>query len=102
LSFSENGYYLASAAKDGVKIWDLRKSKIVQEIEASGAHAVSFDHSGSYVAVGGHNASVYRVKGKWDLLKEFEVKKAVKAVAFGSDARSLAVGSADHNLRIFA
>ena len=102
LSFSENGYYLASAAKDGVKIWDLRKSKLVHEIECAGAQGVAFDHSGSYIATGGHNASVYQVKGKWELVKEFEVKKAVKAVAFGCDARSLVVASADHNLRIFA
>lgn len=27
LSFSENGYYLASAAADCVKLWDLRKLK---------------------------------------------------------------------------
>lgn len=100
MSFSENGYYLATAAKDGVKVWDLRKSKIVHEIEGA-VHAVTFDHSGSYIATGGHNAHVYEVKGKWALLKELDVKKEVKAVAFGKDARSLVVGSADHNLRIF-
>ena len=27
LCFSENGYYLATAADDGVKLWDLRKLK---------------------------------------------------------------------------
>ena len=27
LSFSENGYYLATCASDGVKLWDLRKLK---------------------------------------------------------------------------
>lgn len=27
LSFSENGYHLATAAADGVKLWDLRKLK---------------------------------------------------------------------------
>ena len=42
------------------------------------------------------------MKGKWALLKELDVKKDVKSVAFGEDARSLVVGSADHNLRIFA
>ena len=36
------------------------------------------------------------------MLKEFDLKKAAKAVAFGADARSLVVGSADHNLRILA
>lgn len=27
MSFSENGYYLATCAADGVKLWDLRKLK---------------------------------------------------------------------------
>jgi pre-mRNA-processing factor 19 len=27
ISFSENGYFLATAAHDGVKLWDLRKLK---------------------------------------------------------------------------
>lgn len=30
LSFSENGYHLASAADDGVKLWDLRKLKVLK------------------------------------------------------------------------
>ena len=34
LSFSENGYYLASAAQDGVKLWDLRKLKNFKTLEA--------------------------------------------------------------------
>lgn len=101
LSFSENGYYLATAAKDGVKVWDLRKSKIVHEIQGA-AHGVAFDHSGSYIAKAGSNAEVYQVKGKWEKLAELKVAKTVKAVAFGEDARSIVVGSADHNLRVFA
>lgn len=30
LAFSENGYHLASAADDGVKLWDLRKLKVIK------------------------------------------------------------------------
>ncbi len=30
LAFSENGYHLASAAEDGVKVWDLRKLKVLK------------------------------------------------------------------------
>jgi WD40 repeat protein len=30
LAFSENGYHLASAADDGVKLWDLRKLKVLK------------------------------------------------------------------------
>ena len=34
LSFSENGYYLATAADDGVKLWDLRKLKNFKTLDA--------------------------------------------------------------------
>lgn len=30
LSFSENGYHLATAAEDGIKVWDLRKLKVLR------------------------------------------------------------------------
>ncbi|KAK1575263.1 hypothetical protein Q3G72_003927 [Acer saccharum] len=33
ISFSENGYYLATAASDGVKLWDLRKLKNFRSFE---------------------------------------------------------------------
>ncbi len=34
MCFSENGYYLATAADDGVKLWDLRKLKNFQSLDA--------------------------------------------------------------------
>lgn len=30
VSFSENGYYMATAAADTIKVWDLRKLKVVR------------------------------------------------------------------------
>ena len=33
ISFSENGYFLATAAGDSVKLWDLRKLKNIKTIE---------------------------------------------------------------------
>jgi pre-mRNA-processing factor 19 len=61
LSFSENGYYLATCAADGVKLWDLRKLKNFKSIEGAAA-SVAFDFSGHYLAVGGAGATVYNVK----------------------------------------
>jgi pre-mRNA-processing factor 19 len=57
ISFSENGYYMASCAADGVKLWDLRKLKNFKSLapyeEGTPTAAVAFDHSGLFLAVGG-------------------------------------------------
>ena len=75
LSFSENGYYLATAAGDGVKLWDLRKLRNFRTFtpyETGIAHAVSFDYSGLYLAVAGtDDARVYGAKQDWALLTHF-------------------------------
>jgi pre-mRNA-processing factor 19 len=108
LSFSENGYYLASAGTDGVKIWDLRKLKSIQSLtpfgDDKGATSVSFDTSGLYLGVGGPSAAIYGVKKDWSIVKTFEdmPKKGVHAVAWGQDARQFVVGAADHNLRLYS
>ncbi|KAK2080820.1 hypothetical protein QBZ16_000674 [Prototheca wickerhamii] len=85
VSFSENGYHMATAAADGVRLWDLRKLKNFATLTPFGenvpATCVSFDHSGLYLAVGG--------------------PEGTHAVRFGPDAKSLLVGASDHNLRYF-
>ena len=62
ISFSENGYHMASAAKDGIRIWDLRKLKSIKEItpyyETGEASCVSFDYSGNYLV---SNIHTYRI-----------------------------------------
>ncbi|GFZ10713.1 MOS4-associated complex 3B [Actinidia rufa] len=130
ISFSENGYFLATAAHDGVKLWDLRKlrnfrtftpydentpTQCVQEnlsgtmydISSIPFSVVEFDHSGSYLAVAGSDIRVYQVanvKSEWNCIKTFpDLSGTGKAtsVKFGPDAKYLAVGSMDRNLRIF-
>lgn len=104
LSFSENGYYMASAAQDGVKLWDLRKLKNFKSLDSGAATAVAFDASGLFLAVGGADARVYGVKQDWEVVKTWEKlpKKGVHAVAWAPEARGLLVGAADHNLRVFS
>ena len=103
LSFSENGYYMATAAGDGVKLWDLRKLKNFKSLDAADARGVAFDHSGHYLAVvGGSEARVCNVKAEWETVKVWETPKPAHAVAFAPDAKAVYVGCADHNLRVYA
>ena len=103
MSFSENGYYLATCAEDGVKLWDLRKLKNFKSFEAAGVKCVGFDHSGHYLAVGGADACVHNVKAEWEVVKRWEASKApVNALEFAADAKALYAGCGDHNLRVIA
>jgi pre-mRNA-processing factor 19 len=65
ISFSENGYYLATAADDAsVKIWDLRKLKNFKTIQLEGNYEVKdlcFDQSGTYLAVAGSDVRLVAV-----------------------------------------
>ncbi|KAK4732633.1 hypothetical protein R3W88_025621 [Solanum pinnatisectum] len=111
ISFSENGYFLATAAHDGVKLWDLRKLKNFRTFtpydENTPTQSVEFDHSGSYLALGGSDIRVYQVasvKAEWNSIKTFpDLSGTGKATClkFGPDATYIAVGSMDRNLRIF-
>ncbi|KAL7220046.1 hypothetical protein ACSBR2_012998 [Camellia fascicularis] len=111
VSFSENGYFLATAAHDGVKLWDLRKLRNFRTFapydENTPTQSVEFDHSGSYLAVAGSDIRVYQVanvKSEWNCVKTFpDLSGTGKATCakFGPDAKYLAVGSMDRNLRIF-
>jgi pre-mRNA-processing factor 19 len=108
ISFSENGYFCASACSDGVHIWDFRKLKEFQHLTPSASGfttCCAFDHSGKYLAVGaGQDVAVYEVsKAEVTEVKLFQdvAKKAVQSVKWGTDAKSLLIGTQDHNLRIY-
>ncbi|XP_050372050.1 pre-mRNA-processing factor 19-like [Argentina anserina] len=111
ISFSENGYFLATAASDGVKLWDLRKLRNFRTFTPYGpetpTNSVEFDFSGSYLAAAGSDIRVFQatsVKQEWNTIKTFpDMSGTGKAtsVKFGPDAKYIAVGSMDRNLRIF-
>jgi pre-mRNA-processing factor 19 len=111
ISFSENGYFLATAAHDGVKLWDLRKLKNFRSFapydSSTPTNTVEFDYSGSYLAVGGSDVRLYQVasvKQEWNTIKVFPDLSGtgkITSVRFGADAKYLAIGSNDRNLRIF-
>ncbi|XP_021899515.1 pre-mRNA-processing factor 19 homolog 1-like [Carica papaya] len=111
ISFSENGYFLATAAHDGVKLWDLRKLKNFRSFEPysdAPTNSVEFDHSGSYLAIAGSDIRVYQVasvKAEWSCIKTWPDLSGTgkcTSIKFGPDAKYMAVGSMDRNLRIFA
>ena len=55
-SLLPRSYYMATAASDGVKLWDLRKLRNFKSLapyESAPATAVAFDHSGLFLGVGG-------------------------------------------------
>ncbi|KVI08063.1 Pre-mRNA-splicing factor 19 [Cynara cardunculus var. scolymus] len=136
ISFSENGYFLAvgvlfakaswmslfrfttnslphicqTAAQDGVRLWDLRKLRNFRSFtpyENTPTQSVEFDHSGSYLALGGSDIRVYQVanvKSEWNCIQTFPDLSGtgkINSVKFGPDAKYIAVGSMDRNLRLF-
>ncbi len=109
LSFSENGYYLATAADDAcVKLWDLRKLKNfktiqLDDVENNGYEVrdLCFDQSGTYLAVAGTDVRVYLSKA-WTELKVFADHTAMATgVRFGKHAEYLASTSMDRTLKLY-
>jgi pre-mRNA-processing factor 19 len=100
LSFSENGYYLATGDSREVKLWDLRKLKTFKSIAAPAAVAdVTFDHSGLFLAVAaGDEASVHETK-TWAQLTRLAAPAT--GVAFGHKAKQLAVATAEGKVELY-
>jgi len=106
ISFSENGYYLATSADDSVvKLWDLRKLKNFKTITLEDRFEVktlSFDQSGTYLAVGGSEIQIYLVK-QWELIKSFAEHSGVATgVKFGKHASFIASVGLDRHLKFYS
>lgn len=122
LSFSENGYYLATGAGDGVKAWDLRKLKNLASVpgpggsgngENGGVSRLAFDPSGYLLAAAGPGGvAVLGSKQEWAPLCLFgpegdgasaAEKKGGGAlsVAWSSAGDVLFAGGSDNCLRAF-
>nr|CAB3449291.1 unnamed protein product [Digitaria exilis] len=109
MSFSENGYLLATAARDGVQLWDIRKLANLWTISpydsGTATNTVEFDSSGSYLGIGGSDARIYKAdKAEWNIIKtlpDLSGTGKVTSLKVGADTKDIAVGSMDCNLRIF-
>lgn len=87
LSFSENGYFLASASSGSTNItnWDLRKEDVANTVEfGQQVSSVAWDHSAQFLAaVGGGAVAVFGYQKKAKTFTEL-LKKGVE------DARRVA------------
>nr|CAB3265184.1 pre-mRNA-processing factor 19-like [Phallusia mammillata] len=105
IAFSENGYYLATAANDSsVKLWDLRKLKNFKTLTMPDRYEVkslTFDQSGTYLAMAGTDLKIYLCK-QWQELKTFTEHSAMTTgVRFGQNARFLASTAMDRSLKFY-
>ncbi|OXA62747.1 pre-mRNA-processing factor 19 [Folsomia candida] len=105
IAFSENGYYLATAAEDAcVKLWDLRKLKNFKTIEMADNYSITdlaFDQTGTYLAVSGSDVRVYGCK-LWNEIAVYnDHTGTATGVRFGQNASFIASTSLDRSLKIY-
>jgi len=103
ITFSENGFYLATAAEDSIKLWDLRKLTNFFTIPIEGSiSAVSFDFSGNYLAVAGSQISIYSAGKAFTPVHVYGDHAApVTDVKFGHNASFFASTSMDRSIKVF-
>ena len=105
LSFSENGYYLATAssADPTINIFDLRKLSILSSWKLPSDNQVSevrFDSSAQYLAVSGTDFRIYANR-TWDELLTFEENAGVLTGArFGPLGSEIVLSGMDRSLRV--
>ncbi|KAL1808750.1 hypothetical protein ACET3Z_025740 [Daucus carota] len=110
IAFSENGYHLATAAEDGVKLWDLRFIRTLMTFPSdlkTGTRPIDFDYSGLYLASGGSHISVYDIASapKYGTIATFSDYSGIANITslkFGKDAKYIAAGSQDSKLLLFS
>jgi pre-mRNA-processing factor 19 len=105
LSFSENGYYLASASNTDptVNIFDLRKLSIYKSWTLPSENVVSevrFDPSAQFLSVAGTDLRVYQNKTFDELLKFEDNAGVLTGARFGKLGGEIVVGGMDRTLRV--
>jgi pre-mRNA-processing factor 19 len=103
IAFSENGFYLATAAEDSIKLWDLRKLANFFTIPLEGTvSAINFDYSGNYLAVAGNQINIFQSGKAFTQIQSYTEHPAlVTDVKFGRNASYFASCSMDRSLKIW-
>ena len=105
ISFSENGYYLATASSSDptVNIVDLRKLKVISSWQLPAENTISevkFDPSAQFLTVAGTDLRVYANK-TWDELLKFEDNAGVLTGAlFTKLGSEIVLIGMDRSLRV--
>lgn len=77
ISFSNNGYHLATADENGVvNIWDLRRLKLVTSVSVSSTKKISYNGTGRYLGVG--------TKDGKQMVFEVSKKEITKVAEYGA------------------
>lgn len=122
IAFSENGYTLATAASECVKLWDLRFLRTMKTLTFPSddiftqtrlrsapddiLRSVDFDYSGKYLATGGAcMISIYEIAAVSDPVTTFSHMSGrgdLSCVKFGKDAKYVAAArTLDSKLLLF-
>lgn len=107
LSFSENGYYLASASNTDptIKIFDLRKLTVLSSWSLPAENKVAevrFDPSAQFLSVVGTDARVYANKTWQEVLKFDDNAGELTGARFASLGKKLVLSGMDRTLRVLA
>lgn len=105
LSFSENGYYLATASNTDptVNIVDLRKLSILTSWKLPEENTVSevkFDTSAQFLSVAGTDLRVYKNKTWEELLKFDDNAGVLTGARFVKNGSEIVTGGLDRTLRV--
>jgi pre-mRNA-processing factor 19 len=107
ISFSENGYLVASATSSMVEVWDLRKlnksGSIPIEGDGKTSVVVRFDPSAQFLAVAGSDVRIYANK-TWQLLWTDDSSNTAEVtdVKWNWSNGSLITASLDRTVRTFS
>ena len=107
VSFSNNGYHLATAHESAkIKFWDLRKQKTLAIMNAekdllASITAIAYDESGKYVAFGGKGGVQITTVKEWGTTASLSTK-IISGIVWSSKASTLVTcGKTERTVRFF-